>query len=304
MKPTKRTYNWEKLNPVIEELLQKFLDTSSVNIDDEIILLHQLQKAYWCYIDNIMHQENLPEFTEEEFFIRCFQQSKQFKLQKDYVVTIYNAFKQYLDGIPVAGCVLVNKKCTKVVMIKSKVYEKVYFDFPKGKAERNESTINCAIRETWEEIGVIVDNKITDRHKIEFIYKGKQMTLYFIFGLDDDEDFKILNNKEVEQVLWVHVNDLSKIVSRSYYHIIDNIKDYIFDYSNKNNIRLLTKNSPQKSPKIEKFNYNRFKKELSTINRSPKGKKQKGWSPKEMFETNEKLFGIKSTYNLDDYISV
>lgn len=37
------------------------------------------------------------------------------------------------------------------------------YSFPKGKVNKNESGVECAIREVWEEVGYDISKKISDK---------------------------------------------------------------------------------------------------------------------------------------------
>jgi mRNA-decapping enzyme subunit 2 len=59
-------------------------------------------------------------------------------------------------------------------------------DFPKGKADQDESDLDCAIREIREEINIDVRSHIKEDRYIRLETKDHKFTkLYIVYGIDD-----------------------------------------------------------------------------------------------------------------------
>ena len=60
-------------------------------------------------------------------------------------------------------------------------------DFPKGKVDQGESTVNCALREIYEETQLRLHHQINVNQfvKVETI-KHRMVTLYFVEGIEED----------------------------------------------------------------------------------------------------------------------
>lgn len=78
--------------------------------------------------------------------------------------------------------------------------------FPGGELEDGESTEECALRETWEEIGVPQD-KIRVISQLDTIYTYSNFAMYCYLGVMDVEalDNMTLNEAEVESTFLVNI---------------------------------------------------------------------------------------------------
>ena len=132
----------------------------------------------------------------------------------------YNSFKKLIES----------RKLDELLIINSK-YKSPEWEFPKGKKDYNESDLNCAIREINEETTLkdsdyLVLDKIS---KIQDIFIGTNNLnykhIYFLSILKNDKNFKIENNKEVNNIKFVK---------------IDKITEYIRDYDF-NKLNIITK---------------------------------------------------------------
>ena len=79
--------------------------------------------------------------------------------------------------------------------------------FPGGELEQDESTKDCALRETWEEIG-IPDSKIRIVSQLDTIYTYSNFAMYCYLGIIDEDALEDmdLNPDEVEDTFLVSVD--------------------------------------------------------------------------------------------------
>ena len=62
-------------------------------------------------------------------------------------------------------------KSNKILLIKPKgTPEYGHYSIPKGRVEKGESLIEAAVRETFEETGLLIENKLIDRSKGHEVY--------------------------------------------------------------------------------------------------------------------------------------
>ena len=81
--------------------------------------------------------------------------------------------------------------------------------FPGGELEADETTRECALRETWEEIG-IPEDRIRIVNQLDTIYTYSNYTMYCYLGIIEEdalEDMK-LNPDEVQEVFLVSIDRL------------------------------------------------------------------------------------------------
>lgn len=100
------------------------------------------------------------------------------------------------------GCIIMNKEKTKLLLVKGVSSE--CWGFPKGGAEGEETSIDCAKRETMEETGISVN--ITDDTKKEII----NGIIYYYIIIDNikvkQED--IIDKNEISEIRWFHISEL------------------------------------------------------------------------------------------------
>lgn len=131
-----------------------------------------------------------------------------------------------------AGCILVNIKNKKIGLIyrdKQKDYS-----FPKGHKEKNETLIECAIRETAEETKreciLYSNNPIAKEHY--FDSKNDEVDMYYFLAIDKGKS----NNSflDTHELIWVLVDEVeNKLSYDSLKKIWREIKDLVIDVLNK-----------------------------------------------------------------------
>ena len=125
--------------------------------------------------------------------LEIFEQShtKTFKFQK-------KTYKKRVGRNIRSGTIILDIKNKKVLLIQS--YKK-FWGLPKGHKEDNETLIECAIRETFEETGIVL--KKEDLLRCYSIYNGDGI-YYIVDGTNLSFDVsKIDNKEEITGICWV-----------------------------------------------------------------------------------------------------
>ena len=128
-----------------------------------------------------------------------------------------------------AGVILINNN--KIALIYRTNYND--YSFPKGHLEDNESLIECAIRETEEEIKrkvkLISDNEIyIEKYTTP---KGEECECHYFLGLDDgvsDND-----SEDTHDLVWVNFDEVESTLSyESLKYLWNKIKNKVKEYIN------------------------------------------------------------------------
>ncbi len=157
-----------------------------------------LEEAYWFALDFFSIADiTLSVFVEEILS----HNNIHLDVNSDYV-----AFKKYKQEVKVYGTMIFNSDMTHCLLVKQKGASTA-ITFPKGKKSKNETGIECAIRETKEEVGYDVSNKITKLCVNVF----NKITLYFVFNVALDTIFSTQTREEIEKIFWFNLKNVHKV---------------------------------------------------------------------------------------------
>lgn len=109
-----------------------------------------------------------------------------------------------------SGCILINKQNNKVALVYRKKYDD--YSFPKGHIDNNESLIECAIRETEEEIKripIIENNK--DFYISNYNSEEGSINVYYYVAYDGGKSNNISN--DTHPVKWIDINEVINILT-------------------------------------------------------------------------------------------
>lgn len=225
----------QSVDLVLEDLLVRFL----VNVPDEDLssierVFFQIEEAQWFYTD-FVRQLNplLPSMKMKSFSTKVLKKCPLIWKWGDPLDAI-SRFGKYKSTIPVRGVALFNKDLTKVVLVKGT--ESNAWSFPRGKISKDESDIDCAIREVEEETGFNARDLISENDVIERTIKGKNYKIYMVKNVPEDYNFQPLARNEISKIQWHDIKSIQK-KSRSNpnnYFIVSAILKPMLRWINKN----------------------------------------------------------------------
>eukprot|EP01103_Thecamoeba_quadrilineata_P016683 TRINITY_DN5637_c0_g1_i2.p1 TRINITY_DN5637_c0_g1~~TRINITY_DN5637_c0_g1_i2.p1 ORF type:complete len:332 (+),score=43.18 TRINITY_DN5637_c0_g1_i2:58-1053(+) len=168
----------------------------------------QIEQAHWFYED--FHREinhRLPSFSLKEFARHMFKHCPILQPYANATDTILANFKNYKIRVPVCGAILLNPSLEKCVLVKG-WQSRSSWGFPKGKINKDESEINCATREVFEETGFSIKSLIREDDFIELTVREQKIKLYIIPGISEFTIFIPQTRKEISKIEWHFVSDL------------------------------------------------------------------------------------------------
>ena len=155
-----------KLNmEIIDEILCRFiLNLSPKELAPDRIFFN-IQNAYWFYLDFVLPNKDLnpkqPYINLKNFSQILFDRSPVKIYERKEYSFLYRKFHDYQSQIPVCGAIIFNQILDKVLLVMN--WKQTSYSFPKGKINQNESEIDCAAREVWEEIGYSITNSVSEK---------------------------------------------------------------------------------------------------------------------------------------------
>lgn len=197
------------------ELTKEILDDLSIrfilNSPEFITLIPEeyyfiLEEAYWFALDFL----KIPEMPLH-LFVQTILTHNGIKLNASID---YLNFKKYKQDIKVYGTMIFNPELTHCLLVQQKGASTA-IAFPKGKKSKNETGIECAIRETKEEVGYDVRPGISNLNITIF----EKITLFFVFNVSMDVKFKTETREEIGNIFWFDLKNVWKIKQKKEYRI-------------------------------------------------------------------------------------
>lgn len=174
----------------------------------------QVEEAQWFYEDFIRPLDpTLPSMTLRTFCLRIFQHCP---LLTTFPVGVhiqaFEEFLQYKTRVPVRGAILLNNAMDSVLLVRG--WKKgANWSFPRGKINKDEDDLDCAVREVYEETGfdvraagLVPSNE--DAKFIEVTMRDQQIRLYVFRNVPTDTHFQPRTRKEISKIQWYKLSDL------------------------------------------------------------------------------------------------
>ena len=163
----------------------------------------QVEEAQWFYEDFIRPLDpSLPSMTLRNFCLRIFQHCPLLSAFSQYHHSAaFSEFLAYKTRVPVRGAILLNDTMDQVVLVKG-WKKSAAWSFPRGKINKDERDLDCAIREVYEETGydlraaeLVEDEEETK--SIEVTMREQHMKLFIFRGIPMNTNFEPRTRKEI-----------------------------------------------------------------------------------------------------------
>lgn len=202
-------------NSGLDDLCVRFI----INLPHEELesverICFQVEEAQWFYEDFIRPLDpDLPSLNLKNFCLRIFQHCPLLSEFSSYHhSTAFSEFLAYKTRVPVRGAIMLNQDMDQVVLVKG-WKKSANWSFPRGKINKDEPDLDCAVREVYEETGFhlkdagLVGND-EDMKYIEITMREQHMRLYVFRGVPLDAHFEPRTRKEISKVMWYKLSEL------------------------------------------------------------------------------------------------
>ncbi|KAF1960887.1 hypothetical protein CC80DRAFT_489123 [Byssothecium circinans] len=209
MTPNQKLLDW------LDDLCVRFI----VNLPHEELqsverICFQIEEAQWFYEDFIRPLDPaLPSMNLRVFSQRMFQHCPLFaNFTEAHREGAYEQFLQYKTRVPVRGAIMLNQDMTHAVLVKG--WKKgAKWSFPRGKINKDELDLDCAVREVYEETGldlraVGLVKPEEEMKAIEVTMREQSLKLYIFRGVPMDTFFEPRTRKEISKIDWYKLGDL------------------------------------------------------------------------------------------------
>ncbi|UKZ78196.1 hypothetical protein TrVFT333_005931 [Trichoderma virens FT-333] len=204
-----------QLEDWLDDLCVRFI----INLPQEDLssvarLCFQVEEAQWFYEDFIRPLDpTLPSMTLRTFCLRIFQHCPllaSFSVENH--IKAFEEFLQYKTRVPVRGAIMLNHEMDSVVLVKG--WKKgASWSFPRGKINKDEDDLDCAVREVYEETGLdlreagLVPTEAKPKY-IEIPMREQHLRLYVFRDVPMDTVFQPRTRKEISKIEWYKLSDL------------------------------------------------------------------------------------------------
>lgn len=127
-------------------------------------------------------------------------------------MSAFAEFLAYKQRVPVRGAIMLNEDMDQVVLVKG--WKKgANWSFPRGKINKDENDLDCAVREVYEETGFEIQEAglVKDEKEMKYIevtMREQHMRLYVFRGVPMDTHFEPRTRKEISKIEWYKLTDL------------------------------------------------------------------------------------------------
>lgn len=178
----------------------------------------QIEEAQWFYEDFIRPlNPNLPSLNLRSFLLTLFKHCPLLQgFDAAQHVAAYEEFLSYKTRVPVRGAILLDESMEKVLLVRG--WKKgASWGFPRGKINKDEKDLDCAIREVNEETGfdigatnLVEANQDSDGQvkAIDVVMREQHMKLFVFRGVSLDTHFEPKTRKEISKIQWYNIRDL------------------------------------------------------------------------------------------------
>ncbi|SPO00575.1 related to decapping enzyme [Cephalotrichum gorgonifer] len=204
-----------QLEDWLDDLCVRFI----INLPQEDLssvprICFQVEEAQWFYEDFIRPLDpTLPSMTLRTFCLRIFQHCPLLTtFPVGAHIQAFEEFLQYKTRIPVRGAILLNEAMDSVILVRG-WKKNANWSFPRGKINKDEDDLDCAIREVYEETGfdvraagLVPAGEATK--SIEVTMRDQQIRLYVFRDVPMDTHFEPRTRKEISKIQWYHLSEL------------------------------------------------------------------------------------------------
>lgn len=180
-------------------------------------LCFQVEEAQWFYEDFVRPANpQLPSLNLRQFCLTLFRHSPLLSGFSDAQhAAAYEEFLAYKVRVPVRGAILMDENMGKVLLVRG--WKKgASWSFPRGKINRDEKDLDCAIREVYEETGYDVraaglvsrNEEQGEVKAIDITMREQHMRLFVFRGVPLDTHFEPRTRREIGKIEWYNIKDL------------------------------------------------------------------------------------------------
>eukprot|EP00188_Purpureofilum_apyrenoidigerum_P001498 Plantae.Rhodophyta-Purpureofilum_apyrenoidigerum.ctg18283.p1 GENE.Plantae.Rhodophyta-Purpureofilum_apyrenoidigerum.ctg18283~~Plantae.Rhodophyta-Purpureofilum_apyrenoidigerum.ctg18283.p1 ORF type:complete len:396 (+),score=77.15 Plantae.Rhodophyta-Purpureofilum_apyrenoidigerum.ctg18283:400-1587(+) len=202
-------FNTLTLHEVLDDLCCRFLlNLPASEFESFDRLFFAIESAHWFYDDFFrVKNRGLPALSLKEFAAAMFAHTPLLQPYQSEVHNLFEQFKQYRQEVPKCGAALLNSSMTRVLLVHG-WGSKGRWSFPKGKLGKDETQLECAIREVEEETSYNFSGQGKEGEFLDVYMQNVKTRIFIVQNVPEDFEFLPRTRKEISKIQWHDINDL------------------------------------------------------------------------------------------------
>mmetsp|Transcript_671 Transcript_671/g.2243 ORF Transcript_671/g.2243 Transcript_671/m.2243 type:complete len:403 (+) Transcript_671:51-1259(+) len=197
------------LQEVLDDLCCRFLlNLPASEFESFDRLFFAIESAHWFYEDFFRAKnKGLPVLSLKDFAAALFAHTPLLQPYKGQVNNLFEQFRQYRQEVPKCGAALLNPNMTRVLLVLG-WGSKGRWSFPKGKLGKDETELECAIREVEEETSYNFAAQGREGDYMDAFMQNVKTRIFIVQNVHENFEFVPRTRKEISKIMWHNINDL------------------------------------------------------------------------------------------------
>ncbi|RWS22036.1 m7GpppN-mRNA hydrolase-like protein [Leptotrombidium deliense] len=194
---------------ILDDISSRFIINIPADERDDVIrLMFQIELGHWFYIDfHCALRNDLPKLNLRAFCVTLFNHVPFLKKHAKDLDKVMDKWKSYKLNVPTYGAIILDESLEYVLMVQG-FWAKSSWGFPKGKVNKEEDPVVCAVREVREETGFDCSSLVDENEYIELKIRDTLQRLYIVHGVNKDTNFQPQTRHEIRSIEWFAIKDL------------------------------------------------------------------------------------------------
>lgn len=283
----KKQASTQRLNEVLDDLCMRFLvNLPAVEYESFERLFFAIESAHWFYDDFYRETDkSLPRLQLKQFASKLFKHTALLQHYHDDVDRLTAQFQSYKQEVPTCGAALLNPAMDKVVVVRA-WGQNARWGFPRGKLSKDETELDAAVREVFEETGFDMGPYVDETTPyVDSMSGGRYSRIFIVTDVSEHTVFETRTRKEISDIKWVSLSALPESPKAA------KVQQKV----------ILTSSGPQRTEKVQKIFFSQYgvapytKRVMSWIQRRKKKLEENGQGTPVSAEELEKTLLVQSS---------